>query len=480
LTGDLEIDWTVGMLDREQALQIWASIPGVIQAITRFGPHLFDILLPVNPLVHRLAPYLTGSTDWFDQLQAFPNAEPPVGKRLEQAPVLEELTRVFRTLSGHNPLLLILDDLQWADGASLNLLFHLGKRLAGSRILLLGSYRTGENIANPAAAQADADRTNTPENLLLELARQYGDIQIRLDQASPSEARAFVDAIVDLEPNHLEEAFRKDLYLHTRGHPLFTVEILHSLRQNQNILLDEAGYWVENKSAPPAPPPARVEAILEQRLRRLNPAQRELLDIASVEGEGFTVEMVANVLGLDPASALKICTHDLQGQHHLILEQGQLHVRSLSLNRFQFRHVLIQDYLYNQLNPAEKRRLHGRMAQEMERTLFEQGDMPVSTPASVLKSGQERQVETLDTFGPALLRHFWLGQEWARAAVYAQQLGIRARQRYAMREAIAYYEQALESLGNQAESQDDLILEVLLGWQEAAFNFRPYARTKCA
>jgi hypothetical protein len=68
LTGDLEIDWGIGMLNREQALQIWASIPDVIRAITSSGPHLFDTVLPVAPLIHRLA--LPGRKDgWFDRLQ---------------------------------------------------------------------------------------------------------------------------------------------------------------------------------------------------------------------------------------------------------------------------------------------------------------------------------------------------------------------------------------------------------------------------
>jgi hypothetical protein len=295
-------------------------------------------------------------------------------------------------------LLLILDDLQWADDASLNLLFHLGRRLTGSRVLILGSYRTGENFAGQQAARHGADEARTPENLILELTRQYGDIQVRLDQASPAEGRAFIDAILDLEPNRLGEAFRKDLYLHTRGHPLFTIEILHSIRQNQNILLDGAGYWVENRSSPPARRPARVEAVIEQRLARLNPLQRELLNVASVEGEWFTAEIVANVLGLDSATALKSFTHDLGQQHHMVQEQGQLYVRLLSLFRFQFYHMLIQEYLYSQLIPGEKRRLHRRMAEELEKILSEPERGRTSMHETAAISEEIVQPEYLDTW----------------------------------------------------------------------------------
>ena len=462
LTGDLEIDWTVGMLNRDQALQIWASIPDVIEAITNSGPHLFNTLLPLTALIHRLAPYLTEKTDWFDRLQDTAHGEPSTSPGFQQGQILEELTQVFRGIARQSPLLVILEDLQWVDDASLNLLYHLGRRLTGSRVLLLGSYRTGESGKGQQTIQTDPKEAATPENLILEMARQYGDIQIRLDQASQTEGRAFIDALLDLEPNRLGEPFREDLYLRTRGHPLFTIELIQSMRENQNLTLDTGGYWVENKSSPPAPPPARVEAVIEQRLGALTPVQRELLNVASVEGAGFTAEIVANVLGLEWAVALESFTRDLEQQHRLIQGQGVLRVRSLSMSRFQFHHMLIQEYLYSRLIPGEKRRLHRRLAEELEKTLSE----PVRK--AILEA------EYLDTFGPALLHHSWLGEDWTKSAVYAYELGKRARQRYAMREAIAYFERALRSLDRLAEPKEELIFDVLLGWQDAAFNFTPY------
>jgi tetratricopeptide (TPR) repeat protein/transcriptional regulator with XRE-family HTH domain len=474
LTGDFEIDWTLGMFNREQALQVWASIPTVVEAITTSGPHLLDTLLPVSPLVHRLAPYLAENTDWFNGLQSSAHAGPSATSGSQQAQVMEEMTRVFRAITRQNPLLLIVDDLQWADRSSLDLLFHLGRRLTGSRLLLLGSYRTGGDVTRQPTALHDADGTPTPETLMLELARQYGDIQIRLDQAGPAEGRAFIDAIIDLEPNQLGEAFRESLFLHTRGHPLFTVETLQSMRQNRNILLDGAGYWVVNTSATPTPLPARIEAVIEQRLAFLNPLLKEVLNVASVEGEGFAAEVVARVLGLDVETVLKSFTYELGQQHHLIEEQGHIQIRSLRLNRFQFQHMLIQEHLYSRLVPGERRRLHRKIAEELEKTLIEPETGGSSDQKNSINSEKMVPPEYLDEFGPSLLRHFWLSEEWTRAAVYAHQLGIRAGQRYAMREAIGYYEQALLSLGHQAKPQAALIFDVLLAWQEAAFNFKPY------
>lgn len=463
LTGDLEIDWTVGMLNRDQAIQIWAAIPDVIRAITDSGPHLLNTLLPVTPLRQRLAPYLADEADWFEPLQDATRSEPSTAPGFDQSQILEELTQVFRGIARQSPLLLILDDLQWADDASLNLLYHLGRRLTGSQVLLLGAFRTGDRGKGQQTVQPAPNAAARPEDLILEMARQYGDVQIKLDQADRSEGRAFIDAILDLEPNRLGDPFREELYLRTRGHPLFTTELIQSMRENKNLTLEADGYWAENKSSPPAPPPARVEAVIEQRLAALTPMQRDLLNVASVEGAGFTAEIVANVLGLDWAVALESFTHDLEQQHHLIEEQGVLRARGLSLSRFQFHHMLIQEYLYSRLIPGEKRRTHRRLAEELEKALSGPDRKPII------------QSEYLDTFGPALLHHSWLGEEWAKAAGYAYELGKRARQRYAMREAIAYHEQALRSLDSEAEPDAARIFDVLLAWQEAAFNFTPYA-----
>lgn len=474
LTGDLEIDLTVGMLNREQAIRLWMAIPEMVKSIMAAGPHLLDILVPVKPLIHRLAPYLGDNSDWFDQVQNFSDKKPSGSSDLEQGQVLDELTRVLRSIAENYPLLLILDDLQWADGASLNLLYHLGRRLAGSRVLLLNSYRTGETIARSADSKGDTQGTHSPENLILELTRQYGDIQIRLDQTSPSEGRAFIDSLLDLEPNRLGNQFRENLYDQTQGHPLFTVEMLDSMRRNRNILLDQAGYWVENRSGTAAPRPARVEALIEQKLAHLDPQQRELLNIASVEGERFTLEIVAGVGDLDPDAAMKSFTHDLGQQFHLIREQGQARLDVLSLNRYQFHHILIQDYLYSQLEPAEKRRLHLKIAQELEKVLLMIPPRQAVDLTNFSNGLPLESTEVLDMFGPALLHHFSMGEDWLKAARYAHQLGKLARQRFAMREAMNYEEQALLALDHQPGILEEETYDSILDWEEAAFKFRPY------
>jgi tetratricopeptide (TPR) repeat protein len=92
----------------------------------------------------------------------------------------------------------------------------------------------------------------------------------------------------------------------------------------------------------------------------------------------------------------------------------------------------------------------------------------------LFRSIDPAQLDVLEKLGPELVYHFWLGESWQPAAGYAFLMGGRARQRYAMREAMAYFEQALLALAQLAEPPDEFTYQVLLGWEEAAFKFRPY------
>jgi tetratricopeptide (TPR) repeat protein/transcriptional regulator with XRE-family HTH domain len=478
LTGDLETSWLAGGLTREQALRLWAGIPDTIQAITEHGPNLVDIFLPTTQVVRRLAAYLPAQADWLDQFQSLTQPDEIRSPNLDQDQVLEQVTRLLRAVSARHPLLLLLDDLQWIDDASLNLLFHLGRRLAGSRILILGACRPSE-----LALELPADRPGLSEAhplglLIQEFVRLYGDVQINLDQGSLSEGRAFVDALLDSEPNQLDETFREKLFRHTQGQALFTVEVLRNMQDSSNLIKDESGSWIENPSSVPYPLPARVEAVIAQRLSRLDEPLRELLSVASVEGETFTAEVLAGILKLDLRVVLHRLSRDLDQRYRLVQEQTGGQTDTLPLNRFRFHHALFQEYLYDRLGQGERRLLHREVAQELEKALAVTDDSrmkaPFPQPGSAATVDQGSQPGYPEEFIPVLAFHFWRGEVWDKAAVYALKAGERARRRFAMREAMASYEQALEALDHQPDAPYETIYQAILGWEEAAFKFRPY------
>ena len=141
-------------------------------------------------------------------------------------------------VSGEHPLLIILDDLQWADAGSIGILFHLGRRLAGHRILILSAYRPEE------VAAGRGDEIHPMDKVLTELQRHFGDVWIDLWQSDMEQGNRFVNAYVDSEPNQLGEDFRQALVACTGGHPLFTVELMRELEAQGELIRDADGVWI--------------------------------------------------------------------------------------------------------------------------------------------------------------------------------------------------------------------------------------------
>jgi hypothetical protein len=103
--------------------------------------------------------------------------------------------------------------------------------------------------------------------------------------------------MIDSEPNALGVAFRSELAARTGGHALFTVELLRAMQQRGDLRLDPGGRWVEGPALRWEELPNRVEAAIAARIGRLSADCIEALEVASVEGEEFTGEVVAAVTG---------------------------------------------------------------------------------------------------------------------------------------------------------------------------------------
>ena len=222
LTGRVEERRAAGALRREHARRLQAIAPDTLEAVLQVGPAVIDALIPGTVLLEQ-AQRLPDSLSWVPRVQ---EALERRAAAPSQAFLFEQATRVLQAMAQSHPLVLILDDLQWADAASISLLFHLGRRLAGHRLLVLGAYRP-EEVA--------AGREGQPHPLqaaLRELQRTWGKMQLDLDHA---EGEAFLEALLDSEPNRLGTSFRQALYQRTAGHALFTVELLRGLQERKDL-----------------------------------------------------------------------------------------------------------------------------------------------------------------------------------------------------------------------------------------------------
>jgi len=424
LTGDTGALQAAGLQGGGGPLRLGELVYSTARCVLETGSDLVGTLIPGNGLVERAAASAPDA-DWARDLRALVERKDavPADTTLQQSSLLEQTTRVLRGISRESPLLLLIDDLQWADSGTINALFHLGRRVGDSRILLLGAYRPAE------VALGRAGERHPLEPIVNELGREFGNTQLELDR---TEDRGFFDAFLDSRPNRFSPTFRDTLFRHTRGHPLFTVELLRSMRESGLLLQEDEGEWVESPQIDWETVPARVDAAVKERIGRLPTELQELLSLASVEGEEFTAEVLARVQNLDPRTVVRQLSTELEKRHHLVRAEGVHRVDGTRLSRYAFQHILFQRHLYEELDAVERPLLHDAVGTALE----------------------DLYGESADDLAVQLARHFQEGGVAEKAVDYLYRAGKKAVRVSANEEAIGHFNRALEILDSLPEGAE--------------------------
>jgi tetratricopeptide (TPR) repeat protein len=418
LTGAVAAKWIAGAITREHARHLWCLLPDTVRTLVETGPDLIDIFVPGATLVGRVTTAIDGEPAWLARLMELTARQQGGPGELEQGYLFEQYGHVLQSLAARQPLLITLDDLQWADVASISLLFHLGRRLEGSRVLIVGAYRPDE------VAMGWEGERHPLEKVLGEFKRTFGEIWVDLAEVEQAEGRRFVDLLLDTQANGLDEGFRQALFRQTGGHPLFTIELLRAMQARGDLVQDEVQGWVEGTALDWQMLPARVEGAIEERIGRLEAELRGILTVASVEGESFTPEVIARVQGLDRRQLLGLLSNELGKRHRLVREREEVKAGRRLLSHYQFTHILVQRYLYDSLSTAERRLLHGEIARTLE-ALYE---------------------GNTDKIASQLVHHFREAGERVKAIEYARQAARRAEVVYAYDEASQHLQTALDLL----------------------------------
>ena len=191
--------------------------------------------------------------------------------------------------------------------------------------------------------------------------------------------------------------------------------------------------------------PARVEAVIAERIGRVPERLQDALTLASVEGETFTAEVVARVRAADEREMVGHLSSELDRRHRLVSAQGVLRMDSQRLSLYRFRHILFQRYLYNSLDPVERVHLHQAVGTALE-ALYGEG-------------AEEIAVQ--------LARHFQEAGIAEKAVDYLRQAGERAVRMSAHEEAIAHFTRGLELLealpDTPERARQELPLQLALG-----------------
>jgi len=416
LTGDVTGQYAAIPISNQQAQRLWARSPGVIQQLVQHSYYLVDRMIPGDALLGRAKTLSQGDTGWLNTLQDAIDRARAISSELPRSALLEQYASLLRVLGDDSPVLLLLDDLQWVDQSSLHLLAYLSQRLQGARVCLVCAFRP-EEVTLPR----DGER-HPLVPILNDFKRRFGEITIDLQKTNDQTGRLFLDALLDSEPNQLGLDFRDRFFERTQGHPLFTVELLRAMQNRGDLVRDPDRGWVEGQVLRWDHLPTRVEAVIAERVDRLDDHLRGILAVASIEGEVFTTQVIAQVEGLSERTLYRALTQELAVQHQLVRETGDVLVGGQYLGRYRFAHALFQEYFYQGLGTGERRLLHGEVATALE-TLY---------------IGQTNRIL-------AELAHHFIEAGWIeQAIIYLQKAGDAASAQYANDEAVSFYSQALE------------------------------------
>jgi predicted ATPase len=408
LAGDVEARWKAGSINTDHARRLWHCLPLMVQSFVEKGPELIDTFIEGRELVGRAEFYEKGGVEWLRKLGELVErkAALPADPSLQQVVLFRQYAQVLEALADQKPVLLILDDLQWADAGSASLLTHLVDPIQHSRALIIGAYR-------PEEVALDRQGARHPlKPVINECKAKFGDVEVEVGRTGD---REFVDAYLDTEPNRLTSSFRESFLKHTLGHSLFTVEVLRGLKEQGSLVQGEDGCWTESKvnwhrlST-------RVEAIIGERIERMPESLKDVLKVASIEGEYFTSEVLASVQEADEREMVRLLSGELDKRYQLVSAQGIRRINGQRLSQYRFRHILFQKYLYNSLDDVERAHLHEEVGNVLERLYGEQSE--------------EIAVQ--------LARHFQESGITAKAAAYLQQAGTKSARMSANEEASIY------------------------------------------
>jgi DNA-binding SARP family transcriptional activator len=282
-------------------------------------------------------------------------AHRPLPPDEERARLLSALALVIRQCAQSKPLAVLLDDLQWADPSTLQVVHYLGRQVGGQAVLLVGTYRsTRVDRHHPLAVMRD------------QLVRQGVVLELPLSAFREDDVVLLLRILGSEGPG---DFLARQLYRETEGHPYFLAEVLRTLVQEERIAMDAEGRWHlvarVGRAAEPAGGdadlderwflPASVRATVLGRLDRLTADDRLLLDYASIVGREFSLPLMAHLLEQSEAA--------LAVQAERLCARGFLRPRRPDY--YEFGHDLMRRAAYEALSEPRRRLLHRQMAEAL-------------------------------------------------------------------------------------------------------------------
>ena len=347
--------------------------------------------------------------------------------------MFDAIRQLLVRASERRALLILLDDLHWADAPSLRLMEFLAPEIADDRILLVGTYRATE-----------LSRQHPLSDTLGGLARASHVARISLTGLSAEEVSELIAAAAGTAP---PAWVARTLHRQTEGNPLFLREIVRFLEQ-QGIL--SAGLGSLETTLPPVIGiPEGLQEAIGRRLNLLSATCNEVLALAAVVGRDFAQDILVHAARpLQADLVLEALDEALAA--HIVADTG--------IGQYQFTHNLIRETLYDELRPAQRGRLHRAVGQAIE----------------TLRGADH------DAVLPDLARHFRAAGDPDRGLAYAIRAGERADAMLAFEEAASSFRMALDAIEQRPVPDEPLTCRLLLHLGEAERKSGDFQRARTA
>jgi tetratricopeptide (TPR) repeat protein/KaiC/GvpD/RAD55 family RecA-like ATPase len=339
------------------------------------------------------------------------------------------VARTLHSISIKEPAILFIDDIQWADSASLALLHYLAHAIKNSeRILVLATFR-GEELTSCTKGYA-----HSLAEALCMMKREELFTEIKLSNLN-------VDSVSKIAENmiggSLQKEFAEKLSKESQGNALFVVESLRMLSERKS-LIQENNEW--RLAVDELGIPSKVKDIILRRLSMLKHAQRRVLDAASVIGEKFDVELLSAVVGQDSLEVLETLSM-IANSTSLVRAEG---------NFYRFDHAKSRETLYEEISLPLRRGYHNRIAEKLESN--KNATLPLSD----------------------LAHHYAQAGNKEKATKYALEAGRDALEKFSNSQAINHFTYVLQAIGEDPNRSQERTI-ALEGLGDAYYDSNSYS-----
>lgn len=329
-----------------------------------------DVATPYRPWVEALSAYVTAAgAGTMAPLGATTVAElarlvPSLRRRApasttaaaategDQYTLYSAVTSLLIRLSRSQPLLLVLDDVHWADLGTLTLLRHVVAETPSARLACVVTYR-----------ETDLEAEGPVRTVLAALHRETGVTGVELEGLSESEILSILEGVAGHALGEQGNQLAGALHTETGGNPFFVGEMLRHLVETGTIEKRD-GIWTSTEDLNAVGLPRSIRDLVDTRVRRLGDVSRQVLAAAACVGREFDAWLAASAADLDAYTVLACL--ERAAEAGLVIEVPNRY------DRLTFSHALVQHTLYNQISRARKTRLHQRIAEAIETTAGEE------------------------------------------------------------------------------------------------------------